>query len=244
MRGGHGVVLANKRPLVETFSAFQELIGSGRVRHEATVGAGLPIVYTTRYLLDTGDDIVSISGCLSGTMGYLCASMEEGTPFSTALVEARRMGYTEPDPREDLGGVDVARKALILARTLGWALEFDDVAVEPQYPPQWEQLSVQEFLQSAPQLDEAFAARVAEARARREALRYIAEVGDGICSVGFKSIPEHSPMGSLKSTDNIVAIHSARYERPLVISGAGAGLEVTAAGVLQDIVELALTLGE
>ena len=107
---GCGVVLANKRPLVETFDTFEKLVGSGLVRFEATVGAGLPVVYTSRYLLDTGDDILSMEGCLSGTMGYLCARMEEGIPFSTALVEAMRMGYTEPDPREDLGGIDVARK--------------------------------------------------------------------------------------------------------------------------------------
>ena len=242
VRRGHGVVLANKRPLAETFGTFQELVGSGRVRYEATVAAGLPVIYTTRYLADTGDDIVSIEGCLSGTMGYLCAKMEEGTPFSTALVEAKRMGYTEPDPREDLGGVDVARKALILARTLGWDLELADVAVEPQYPPQWDQLPVSEFLQTMPQLDEAFAARVVEARARREVLRYVAGVKDGKCWVGFKSIPEGSLLGSLRGTDNIVAIHSTRYQRPLIISGAGAGLEVTAAGVLQDIIELAMTL--
>ncbi len=240
LKYGYGVVLANKRPLVTSFETFRALLEDGRLRHEATVGAGLPVIYVVRYLLDTGDQILSIQGCLSGTMGYLCAQMEEGIPFSTALAQAKMMGYTEPDPREDLSGMDVARKALILARLLGWRMELDDVVVETLYPPGWDSLSVPDFLEAARELDDAFATRVAQARSRGEVLRYVADVTDQVCRVGLHPISTDTFIGSLKGTDNIVIIHTARYGRPVVICGAGAGVEVTAAGMLEDIVQLAL----
>jgi len=238
---GHGIVLANKRPLVASLETFRALQKGDRLRHEATVGAGLPIIHTIRYLLDTGDNIASIDGCLSGTMGYLCAEMEESVPFATALAQAKLMGYTEPDPREDLGGVDVARKALILARLLGWELELNDVSVEPLYPSDWDSLPVSDFLEAAEHLNTQFAARVAQARARGEVLRYVAEVNDRACRVGLRTVPTNTLMGSLKGADNIVTIHSSRYDRPLIICGAGAGVEVTAAAVLEDVVDIAMT---
>ena len=240
LKCGHGVVLANKKPLVVSFDTFRALLKDNQLRHEATVGAGLPVVYTVRYLLDTGDQILSIQGCLSGTMGYLCAQMEEGVPFSAALAQAKMMGYTEPDPREDLSGMDVARKALILARLLGWRMELDDVVVEALYPSGWDNLSVPDFLEAARELDDAFATRVAQARSRGEVLRYVADVKDHTCRVGLRPVSTDTLMGSLKGTDNIVIIHTARYSRPVVICGAGAGVEVTAAGMLEDIVQLAV----
>ena len=238
---GYGIVLATKRPLVASMDTFHALQKGDRLRHEATVGAGLPIIHTIRYLLDTGDSIASINGCLSGTMGYLCAQMEECVPFSTALAQAKLMGYTEPDPREDLGGLDVARKALILARLLGWELELDEVSVEPLYPADWDRLPVSDFLEAAEQLNTQFAAQVTQAQARGEVLRYVAEVKDRACRVGLRTVPTNTLMGSLKGTDNIVTIHSSRYDRPLIVCGAGAGVEVTAAAVLEDVVDLAMT---
>ena len=203
------------------------------------MGAGLPVIYTIRYLLDAGDDITAVEGCLSGTMGYLCAQMEAGTAFSLALSRARSLGYTEPDPREDLGGVDVARKALILARVLGWKLDLADVEVESLYPAEWRGLSLAEFMQFAPALDAEFAEAVNAAREQDKVLRYVAEIKDGHCQVGLRAVPTDTLMGSLKGTDNIVSIYSTRYPRPLVICGPGAGVEVTAAAVLEDIVEVA-----
>ena len=238
---GYGLVLANKRPLVTSLDVFHTLLRNRRLRHEATVGAGLPVIYTIHYLLDAGDDITAVEGCLSGTMGYLCAQMELGTAFSLALARARSLRYTEPDPREDLGGVDVARKALILARVLGWKLELSQVEVESFYPPTWDSLTVAEFLEATKALDGQFVEAVAQARRRDSVLRYVAEVRDGHCRVGLRDVPTDTLMGGLKGTDNIVSIYSTRYPRPLVICGAGAGVEVTAAAVLEDIVEVALT---
>jgi homoserine dehydrogenase len=240
VQNGYGVVLANKRPLVGPLSEFKRLMRPGRLRHEATVGAGLPVIGTIRYLQETGDEVTAVEGSLSGTMGYLCAEMEDGVAFSAALARAKAQGYTEPDPREDLGGVDVARKALILARLLGWELELDAVEVEGLYPANWNALTVPGFMDACRALDSAFADRVEAARAQGEVLRYIAEVKDGRCRVGLRSIPSAGLMGALKGTDNVVFIHTRRYARPLTVCGAGAGVEVTAAAVLEDMIQLAV----
>jgi homoserine dehydrogenase len=240
IQNGCGVVLANKRPLVGPLPEFRRLMQSGRLRHEATVGAGLPVIGTIRYLQETGDEVTAVEGSLSGTMGYLCARLEDGVAFSDALAEAKDLGYTEPDPREDLGGVDVARKALILARLLGWELELGAVEVEGLYPAEWNALTVAGFLDVCRELDSAFSERVEAARGWGEVLRYLAEVKDGRCRVGLRSIPAAGLLGGLKGTDNVVAIHSRRYARPLTVCGAGAGVEVTAAAVLEDMIQLAV----
>ena len=235
-----GVVLANKRPLTASYEVFTRLKNSGRIRHEATVGAGVPVVGTIDYLLDTGDSVTSIQGCLSGTLGYLCTALEDEDPFSVALAEAREAGYTEPDPREDLCGLDVARKALILARVLGWALEMDDVQVESLYPSDMADMPLDQFMRSTELLDEPYAERAAEARACGCVPRYVADVRDGRCVVGLRDVSVRELTGSLRGTDNIVAIRSARYSSsPLIVAGAGAGREVTAAGVLGDLLSLA-----
>jgi homoserine dehydrogenase len=237
---GWGVVLANKRPLTQAQAVFDRLKGSGRMRHEATVGAGMPVVSTTDYLLDSGDVITGIDGCLSGTLGYLCTSLEDEETFSVALHRARKLGYTEPDPREDLSGLDVARKALILARLLGWKLEMEDVRVEPLHTPRMAEKSLDGFLAASSSLDESYLERAADARARGCVLRYVASVRDGACTAGLRDVPAREPMGSLRGTDNLVAISTTRYKRsPLVVAGAGAGREVTAAAVLWDTVSLA-----
>ncbi len=236
---GYGLALANKRPLAGPLQVYRGLRQNGRLRHEATVGAGLPVIGTIRYLQETGDEVTAVTGSLSGTMGYLCAQMEEGAPFSKALAQAKLKGYTEPDPREDLGGVDVARKALILARLLGWDLELDQVQVEGLYPPAWDALSVSDFMETCCELDGDFVERVETARGRGEVLRYVAEVKDRRCRVGLQSIPATGLLGGVKGTDSVVAITSRRYPQPLTVCGAGAGVEVTAAAVLEDVIQLA-----
>ena len=154
---------------------------------------------------------------------------------------AKEKGYTEPDPRDDLGGVDVARKALILARGLGWRLELSDVNVEPLYPTELASLSVDDFMAKLPSLDADFAKRASEAKARGEALRYAATVEDGRLNVGLVSVSSSSPLGSLEGTDNLVEYYTTWYDpSPLVVRGAGAGAGATAAGALADMVELAV----
>lgn len=237
---GWGIVLANKRPLAGSQEVFTRMKGSGRLRHEATVGAGLPVISTIDYLLDAGDTITSIEGCLSGTLGYLCTALEDEVPFSVALREAMEKGYTEPDPREDLSGLDVARKALILARLLGWTLDMEDAEVEGLHTPALAAMTPRDFMRCASELDEPYARRAADARARGNVLRYVARVRDGKCTVGLRQVSGRELMGSLRGSDNFVAIHTTRYSQsPLVVAGSGAGREVTAAGVLGDILSLA-----
>lgn len=235
-----GIVLANKIPLAAPWREASAFFAYSRLRYEVTVGAGLPVIATLHYLLDTGDRVLGIEGCLSGTLGYLCAELERGTPYSTAVAQARALGYTEPNPRDDLSGKDVARKALILARTAGWPLEEHDLTVEPLYPARLAEAPVDEFMTALPSLDEEYAARFAQARAEGKTLRYIAQVGPHGGKVGLAAVPYDTPLGALRGPANFISLRTTRYdETPLVISGPGAGREVTAAGVLWDIIELA-----
>ncbi|MDY7075442.1 MAG: homoserine dehydrogenase [Chloroflexota bacterium] len=239
---GCGLVLANKIPLAGPWAKASPFFEYPRLRYEVTVGAGLPVIATLRYLLDTGDQVTAIEGCLSGTLGYLCAELERGVPYSVAVSQARALGYTEPDPREDLSGRDVARKSLILARTAGWPLEEADLTVEPLYPEPLTGVPAEDFVAATPALDGEYASRVGEARARGQVLRYVARVGPDGGKVGLVSVPQDSPLGALRGPANYIALHTARYNQiPLVLSGPGAGPEVTAAGVLGDIINLAVS---
>jgi homoserine dehydrogenase len=234
---GHRVVLANKKPLCAHDDAFQALVESGRTRYEATVGAGLPIISTLRSLLDTGDVIYAMEGCFSGTLGFLMTQLEAGIPFSDAVHDAREHGWTEPDPRDDLSGLDVARKALILARTSGIRAELQDVEVEPLFPPTLASLSLDKFLSELTTLDDVYQARAQLAAQTGAKLRYVAHVAADGMKVGLMTVEPASPVGSLRGPDNLVVYHTQRYtEQPLSIRGPGAGLEVTAAAVLNDMI--------
>ncbi len=236
---GCGIVLANKIPLAAPWAQAQPFFEYPRLRYEVTVGAGLPVIAGLRYLLDTGDRVTAIEGCLSGTLGYLCAELERGVPYSTAVTQARALGYTEPDPRDDLSGKDVARKALILARTAGWPLEERDLAVEPLYPETLARLSVDEFMAALPTVDVEYAARVEQARVEGKVLRYMARVGPTGGTVRPVAVSKDSPLGALQGPANYISLRTARYDAvPMVFSGPGAGREVTAAGVLWDIIKL------
>ena len=240
LEDGCGVVLANKHPLVGPWADTRAFFENSHLRYEATVGAGLPVLSTLRTLLDTGDRITAIEGVLSGTLGYLCAELEQGMSYSAALAKARASGYTEPDPREDLSGRDVARKALILARTVGWPLEMGDLTVEPLYPEELADLPADAFMEVVPTLDKGYANRVEEAQSRGQVLRYVVHIGPDGSEVGLVAVDCDSMLGALCGPDNAIAFHTERYaETPLVISGPGAGPEVTAAGVLGDIINLA-----
>jgi homoserine dehydrogenase len=187
------------------------------------------------------DKVRKIAGTFSGTLGFVMSGLEAGRPFSEVVLEAKAKGYTEPDSRDDLGGVDVARKALILARGLGWRLELSDVQVEPLYPPAMASLSVDEFLAQLPSLDADLKSRASAAKAKGEALRYAATIENGKLNVGLVSVSVTSPLGSLSGTDNLVEYYTTWYDpSPLVVRGAGAGAGATAAGVVSDMVELSV----
>lgn len=242
---GFHVVVANKKPLAVPQKDFDALFAAARehglhVRYEATVGAGLPVLDTFRKLHDAGDRIGIVLGCFSGTLGYLMSQLEAGVPFSRAVAEAHRLGYTEPDPREDLSGLDVGRKALILARTLGRKLDMKDVEVEPLFPAALGSADPVLFVKKLAALDADYAKRLVGARKKKKVLRYVARIGTRGVRVGLEEVPESSPMGRLRGTDNQVAIYTKRYKtNPLVVTGPGAGADVTAAGVLNDIVSIA-----
>ncbi len=244
MERGCGIVLANKIPLAAPWAEARPFYEYPRLRYEVTVGAGLPVIAALRYLLDTGDEITHIEGCMSGTLNYLCAELERGAPYSTAVAQARALGYTEPNPRDDLSGKDVARKALILARTAGWPLEESDLCIEPLYPASLADVPVDEFMAALPALDAEYRARVRKAEAEGQVLRYMARVGPQGGTVGLAAVPKESPLGALHGPANHISLYTARYQfLPLTISGPGAGPEVTAAGVLGDIVELGRLAG-
>lgn len=241
LKRGYGAVLANKKPLTGPIEVFRSLVDSDRLRYESTVGAGVPVIAALQQaLIAAHDPVHRIEGCLSGTLGYLTSGLQAEERFSLLVRTAKSLGYTEPDPRDDLGGMDVARKALILARTIGWPLELDQVAVEPLYPSELGEGSVDDFLAAIDSLDDGYAGQVAEARARGETLRYVATLEGGAARVGLASVPLESPLGRLQGTDNLIAFHSSIYaDTPLVLQGRGAGVHGTAAGVLADIIALA-----
>ena len=232
---GHSVVLANKKPLAGPWPTAQPFFNHPRLRHESTVGGGQPVIATLRYLLDVNDPIYQIEGQLSGTLGFICGRLDEDIPLSQAITEAKAKGYTEPDPREDLGGKDVMRKVMILGRMAGWPLEASDIQVESLYTPDLANLSVPAFMAAASQLDEVMRRRVAAARAQGNVLRYVAELSKGGGTVGLKPIPASSPLANMK----YISFRTGFYnDEPLLIGGKGAGVEMTAAGVLGDMISL------
>jgi homoserine dehydrogenase len=262
---GARVIVANKKLLAGTQDEFSALtrFGPRRLMCETTVGAGLPVISTLRSLLATGDEIIEISGCMSGTVGYICSSLERGVPFSQSVWRARELGFTEPDPRVDLSGQDVARKALILARVWkaeqrqrrpeagggeggavasesaasAFGIELDQIATEPLFPRGMAQLDTDAFLQALPVLDHEYAARMKRARSRGHTLRYTARIALDGCRVGLEEVPLEGSMGrGLQGPDNIFQFRTRRYrEQPLIVQGPGAGPEVTAAGVVSDL---------
>lgn len=242
---GMDLVLANKRPLAEVRDATRGLARHAaahgrRVLHEATVGAGLPLLDTISKLQESGDEVLAIEGCPSGTLGYLFGEIGRGTPFSTAVRAAMELGYTEPDPREDLSGMDVARKALILAQLLGYEGTLDKVDVESLVPGDLRTVTAAEFLSRVEELDPVWRERVADAHANGRVLRYRATVTAESVRVGLVAVDLSSSFATLTGTDNQFSITTRRYRsHPIVITGPGAGVAVTAAGVLNDVLKLA-----
>ncbi len=243
---GFHVVCANKKPLAGPQLEFDRLMETAKernlsVRYEATAGAGLPVLDTIAKLQEAGDKIEMILGCFSGTLGYLMTALEDGVAFSDAVRKAWELGYTEPDPRDDLSGMDVARKALILARTLGYRAEPDEIKLEPLVRSEGSAVDAKTFIAGLVSLDAEYRERVDRARRGGKVLRYVATIRKRSISVGVEAVPNTSPLAHLRGTANQVAIYSKRYKTsPLVVSGPGAGATVTAAGVLNDIVAIAM----
>jgi bifunctional aspartokinase / homoserine dehydrogenase 1 len=248
-RGIH-IITPNKKANTGTMEFYCTLRSISRTtgRHylyETTVGAGLPIINTLRDLVQTGDQVLRIEGVLSGTLSYIFNTFDGTKPFSEVVQEARRKGYTEPDPRDDLSGMDVGRKLVILAREMGLDLELDDVRIESLVPESLRKGSVEEFLKQLSGQDQAMTDLFVQARGRDEVLRYVGAVNpEGQCSVELKSYPRSHAFAGTSGSDNIVAFTTQRYHtQSLIVQGPGAGPDVTAGGVFADLLRLASYAG-
>ncbi len=251
-RGIH-VITPNKRAFSGPYAGYQALQeaadkGSSHYFYETTVGAALPVITTLCDLIYTGDEVRSIRGIFSGTLAYLFNVYDGSKPFSEIVRVAKENGYTEPDPRDDLSGMDVARKLIILARELGQPLEIGDFPVTNLVPEALRDCSVDEFLARLPEYDSEIESLYRDAARQNKQLRYIASLdASGKASVGLEAVDKSHPFCNINLTDNIVQFETERYSaNPLVIQGPGAGPEVTAAGVFADLLRIAnfLNTGE
>ncbi|KAL3578159.1 hypothetical protein D5086_019663 [Populus alba] len=252
LRRGIHVITPNKKANSGPLDQYSKLRALQRQSYthyfyEATVGAGLPIISTLRGLLETGDKILRIEGIFSGTLSYIFNNFIGTRAFSDVVTEAKQAGYTEPDPRDDLSGTDVARKVIILARESGLKLELSDIPVQSLVPqPLRASASVEEYMQRLPQFDSEMARERQEAEDAGDVLRYVGVV-DAVSEEGrveLRRYKKDHPFAQLSGSDNIIAFTTTRYkEQPLIVRGPGAGAQVTAGGIFSDILRLASYLG-
>ena len=247
---GIHVITPNKQAGSGSLTRWQAIrdaraAGGGRWRYEATVGAGLPVISTLRDLIDTGDQLIAIEGILSGTLAWLFNRFDGSQSFSSLVREALDLGYTEPDPRDDLSGLDVARKLVILAREAGQSLELSDVDVQSLVPAELLDLDQEQAIAALETLDVSMLARLKAAQSNHCVLRYVACLDrEGKASVGLVELPETHAFAHLRLTDNSVQFTTERYaDNPLIVQGPGAGREVTAAGIFADLLRLGSALG-
>lgn len=246
LEAGAGAVLSNKAPMALPLSdARAKTLWShagfgGRLRYEATCGAGLPVISTLQSLLASGDDVIEITAAASGTFCAIFSLVADSMSFSDAVEDAKNKGYTEPDPRDDLSGLDVARKALILARTMGREIDLEEITVQSLVPEKLKDVSVDEFMRGLWVMNDDIGPAAIRARLDYAALKYVATVTpDGAIEVGLKSVPTSTVLGALQGPENIFSMRTKRYdEYPTVVSGPGAGADVTAAGMIADALAL------
>ena len=248
----HGIhiITPNKKAGTAPYASYRKLMEAKRVngRHflyETTVGAGLPVVGALKDLIQTGDRVRSVEGIVSGTLAYLFSTYDGSVPFSTLVRGAREMGFTEPDPRDDLSGMDVARKTVILAREIGYQVEVADIEVASLVPEALRDVPLAQFMASMEMMDQPMSELYNQALGEGKVLRYVGRVDSvGSCSVKLAMYPQDHTFARAKGTDNVVAFTTDRYQRqPLVIQGPGAGPDVTAAGVFADLLRLSAYLG-
>lgn len=250
VKAGISIATPNKKAFSSSLSLWNDIFcqgsSNGLVYHEATVGAGLPIIGTLNDMIQTGDRIEVIEGIFSGTLSYIFNKYSTIEPnevdFSDVVAMAKNLGYTEPDPRDDLNGLDVARKVIILARIAGFKIEStNSFPVESLIPKSLETIpSIDEFMQKLSTYDEDLRILKQKAISERKVLRFVGKINfiDNSVSVGIEKYSYSHPFASIKGSDNVISIKSQRYPNSLVIQGSGAGSDVTAAGVLADVIKI------
>lgn len=255
LKKGISVVTPNKKAFSSTYQLWNDIFSAaangsgsgGYVFHESSVGAGLPVISTLKELVETGDEVLKIEGVFSGTMSFLFNSFQPvnggGGKFSAEVKKAKELGYTEPDPRDDLNGLDVARKLTILARLAGLKVESPtSFPVQSLIPKELESVSSgDEFLEKLPEFDSQMEELKNAAEKEGKVVRFVGsvDVPKGEVKVGLEKFDKSHPIAALKGSDNIIAFYTKRYgDNPLIIQGAGAGGEVTAMGVTGDLIKV------
>ena len=244
LANGFHVVTANKKANTLDYDYYCQLrktseINQRRFLYETNVGAGLPVIDNLQGLLRAGDELVQFEGILSGSLSYIFGEIHNGLSLSEATLKARELGYTEPNPAEDLSGLDVARKALVIAREAGLSLELDDIKIEPVVPAELAEITeAAEFVEKLPSFDDTFAKKVKAAEANGQVLRYIASIEDEQIKVAIQAVDSNHPLFGVTKGENALALHTRYYQPiPFVIRGYGAGAEVTAAGLFGDLLK-------
>ena len=239
------IVTPNKIATSSSYAHYLDLKNTAKrsnvqFLYETNVGAGLPVISTLQGMINSGDKIEKIEAVVSGSLSYIFNNFDGNVPFSDLVMEAKKLGYTEPDPRDDLSGSDVRRKIIILTREAGIAIETEDVELDPILPQSCiDADGIEAFFEALENENDYFNGLIKSAKSDGKVLRFIASTENGKAKISLQALGQESPFYSLQMSDNMIVFTTKRYNnRPLIVRGPGAGAEVTAGGVFSDIIAI------